>query len=220
MNPSVSVNVHLGDLAALANSTDKGPHDHNFVEIYERFFFQYMYKPIRILEIGIYNGDSLRLWNNYFRQASIFGIDIGPKSEYDTDIIKTFVADQANRSQLQSFIDTHGGDFDIIIDDGGHYMNQQQISFGFLFPFVKPGGYYVIEDVHTSLPNIYREFGATQTVSTLSMIEGFIRKSPEHIQSQYMTADEINYLQNHIDLVSLNTRNRNSRSMTCLFKKK
>jgi cephalosporin hydroxylase len=179
-----------------------------------------MYKPIRVLEIGIYNGDSLKLWNNYFRQASIFGIDIEPKSQYDTDIIKTFVADQANRSQLQSFIDTHGGDFDIIIDDGGHYMEQQQISFGFLFPFVKPGGYYVIEDVHTSLSNIYPEFMAIPATSTLSMIEGFIRKSSAHIDSLYMTLDEMTYLQDHIDLVSLNTRNRSNRSMTCLFKKK
>jgi SAM-dependent methyltransferase len=179
-----------------------------------------MYKPIRILEIGIYNGDSLKLWNNYFRQASVFGIDIEPKNEYDTDIVKTFVADQANRSQLQSFIDTHGGDFDIIVDDGGHYMEQQQVSFGFLFPFVKPGGYYVIEDLHTSLPNVYPEFRATPANSTLSMIENFIRKNPDNIHSMYMTIDEMNYLQSHIDFVSLNTRNRSNRSMTCLFKKK
>jgi hypothetical protein len=138
----------------------------------------------------------------------------------DNDRIKTFVADQANRHQLQSFIDANGGEFDIIIDDGGHYMKQQQVSFGFLFPFVKPGGLYIIEDLHTSLPKIHPEFKATPATSTLSMIENFIRKNPANIYSSYMTPDEMNYLQDHIDLVSLNTRNRNNRSMTCLFKKK
>ena len=205
MSPTESVNVRLGDLASLASKTDKGPHDHNFVEVYERFFFQFMHKPIRILEIGIYEGASLELWYKYFTQATIFGIDLSTKAEYDNDRVTTFIADQSKRANLQRFIDTHGGDFDIIIDDGGHYMNQQQISFGFLFPFVKPGGYYVIEDLHTSIPNIYREFGATQSDSTLSMIENFSRKrmvkkeiwdNGRELYSEHMTPDETEYLKN------------------------
>ena len=218
MNPSVSVNVRLGDLASLADHTDKGMHDHGFVEVYERFFFQFMNQPIRILEIGIYEGASLELWYKYFTQGKIFGIDLSTKAEYDNDRVTTFIADQSKRDQLQSFIDTHGGDFDIIIDDGGHYMNQQQISFGFLFPFVKPGGYYVIEDIHTSIPHVYREFGATHSDSTLSMIENFARKLGIH--SSHMTHNETEYLKSNIDLISLNTRNRGSRSMTCLIKKR
>jgi len=226
MSPSVpvtyAVNVLPGELASLANSTDKGIHDHGFVEVYERFFFQYRYKPIRILEIGIYNGDSLKLWGNYFQQASIFGIDISPKIECDTDVVKTFVADQSNRTQLQSFIDAHGGDFDFIIDDGGHSMEQQQVSFGFLFPFVKPGGYYVIEDLHTSIPSLHPEFSPTPETSTLVMIENFVKRMPPHLQSKYMRPYETEYIQLNIELISLNARNRagNGRSVTCLFQKK
>jgi hypothetical protein len=51
----------------------------------------------------------------------------------DNPRIKTFVADQANRTHLQSFIDKHGADFDIVMDDGGHTMEMQQTSFGFFF---------------------------------------------------------------------------------------
>ena len=226
MNPSVpvtyAVNVIPGELASLAGSTDKGMHDHGFVEVYERFFFQYRYKQIRILEIGIYNGDSLKLWSNYFAQASIFGIDVVPKPEVDSEQIKTYIADQADRAQLQRFIDTHGGDFDIIIDDGGHSMQQQQVSFGFLFPFVKPGGYYVIEDLHTSIPSQHPEFSPTPETSTLVMIENFVKKMPPHLQSKYMRPYEIEYIQRNIELISLNARNRdgNGRSVTCLFQKK
>jgi hypothetical protein len=40
--------------------------------------------------------------------------------------------------------------FDIIIDDGGHTMNQQKVSIDTLIAAVPPGGFYVIEDLETS----------------------------------------------------------------------
>jgi hypothetical protein len=51
---------------------------------------------------------------------------------------------------LQKFIDETGGNFDIVIDDGGHTMNQQRVSLEKLWQIVKPGGYYFIEDLQTS----------------------------------------------------------------------
>ncbi len=225
MNPTVSVN--LGQLASLArlesgaDCTDKGALDHNFVEIYEKFFFQWKEEPIRILEIGIYGGGSLELWYKYFSKASVFGIDIDPKQGMDNDRVQTFVADQSNRNQLQKFIDINGGDFDIIIDDGGHTMEQQQISLGCLFPYVKSGGYYVIEDLHTSLPHIWPTFKATPETSTLTMLENFVRGTPPIMFSRYMRPYEMSDLQNNIDFVNINSRIRNdNRSITCLLKKK
>jgi hypothetical protein len=47
---------------------------------------------------------------------------------------------------LQDLINKTGGDFDLIIDDGCHNTIAQQTTFGFLFPYVKNGGYYIIED--------------------------------------------------------------------------
>lgn len=224
MSPSVSVN--LGRLAEIARSesgadrTDKGMLDHGFVEVYDKFFCQWQNEPIRILEIGLYNGGSLGLWYDYFTKASIFGIDIEPKTQYENDRTKTFVADQVDRNQLKSFIDTHGGDFDIIIDDGGHAMAQQEISFGFLFPFVKSGGYYVIEDLHTSLQNLHPSFGATREHSVLSSIENFSRAT-HGFASDHTHITEDSYITHNVELINLNTRIRGgNRSMTCLFKKK
>lgn len=201
--------------------TDKLAHDHNFVEIYEKFFFQWITDPIRILEIGIYNGGSLGMWYDYFPKASIFGIDIEPKAQYENDRTKTFVADQVSRDQLKKFIDTYGGDFNIIIDDGGHAMAQQEVSFGFLFPFVKSGGYYVIEDLHTSLQHLHPSFGATSTDSTLSSIDNFSR-AISGFKSAYTFPEEESYITDHVDFINLNTRIRgkSNRSITCLFKKK
>ena len=54
------------------------------------------------------------------------------------------------KKSLIQFIQQSGGDFDIILDDGGHKMDQQITSFRVLFPILKSGGVYIIEDLGTS----------------------------------------------------------------------
>ncbi len=214
----------FGELTTLAgNTTDKGIFGHGFTEIYERFFYPLKYEPIKIFEIGIESGASLQLWERYFPKAFIYGIDIVDKSHLDSKRIHTFVADQADRNQLKGFIRAYGNAYDIILDDGGHAMDQQQISLGFLFPYVKPGGFYIIEDVHTSLPAYYRDLGldyhvqADEANTTLRMIQTFIET--KKIESQYLRREEIQYLNRHIEDTVLFAKNSKKRSMTCIFKK-
>lgn len=222
----------FGELSRLSlGKTDKLD-THGFTEIYEHIFSPLRPLPIRICEIGIGRGGSLVVWGEYFSKATVFGIDMytltelrtllrdqGVKEDFlpsvpESDRLKTFVADQANRDQLKAFISKYGGDFDIVLDDGGHKMDQQQVSFAFFFRHIKAGGYYVIEDVHTSLT-----YGAQvgEANTTLSMIEHFIRNA--QIKSQYLTAEEIEYLNRNIEYCNLFYRNNSARSMTCIFKK-
>ena len=142
-----------GELTKLADKqgADKGSGGHFYTEIYENFFFPLKYKARKILEIGVGEGASLRMFQAYFPNAMIYGIDILDTSHLDSRSIKTFIADQAERTQLLDFIGTHGDNFDIILDDGEHSMQQQQVSFGVFFKYLKPGGIYVIEDAHSSL---------------------------------------------------------------------
>jgi hypothetical protein len=63
--------------------------------------------------------------------------------------------DQADGAFLDRFIAEHGSDFDIIIDDGGHTMNQQMTSLNHLWKAVKPGGIYFCEDLQTSYMKQY-----------------------------------------------------------------
>jgi hypothetical protein len=214
----------FGELNALAgDTTDKGLSGHGFTEIYERFFYPLKYEPIKIFEIGIEWGGSLRLWERYFPKASVYGIDIADKSSMDSKRIHTFVADQADRNQLKHFIRTYGNAYDIILDDGGHAMDQQQISFGFLFPYLKPGGYYIIEDVHSSLPDYYRDLGLDyhvkddETNTTLRMIQNFVET--KKIESQYLRPEETRYLNRHIEYAVLFAKNSKRHSMTRIFKK-
>lgn len=178
--------------------TDKCPYHHNYVEFYEALFSPLKNQRIRLLEIGVLKGDSMKLWEAYFPEARIFGLDIYDKAEYDTERVKTLVADQGNRAGLTKVIAVTGRDFDIILDDGGHRMDQQQISFGALFPALKSGGLYILEDVHTSFPELYPGYGVDPDGqnSTYAMIDRFVRAG--RIHSKYLTNAENDYLNNNI----------------------
>jgi hypothetical protein len=199
--------------------TDKAE-GHHYTEVYEYFLCPIKYSAKKVLEIGIETGASLKMWADYFPGATIYGIDIADKSRLNSKTIRTFVADQADRKRLQACLDASGGDFDFIVDDGGHSMEQQQVSFGFLFSQVRPGGYYIVEDLHTSIYAYYDSgYGAAKTGgnTTLTMVDNFIRTGT--IKSDYMTAGEQDYLTAHLGYCNLFSRDR-GHSITCIFKKK
>ena len=125
-----------------------GPRLH-FTEVYEKIFNPIRNETLKILEIGIESGKSLKMWKRFFSNSHIYGIDIKSCMYYDDINITTFRGDQSNRSDLESIIKSIGN-VDIIIDDGSHVVSHQQISFGFLFPYLNKFGTYWIEDLHTS----------------------------------------------------------------------
>jgi cephalosporin hydroxylase len=211
----------LGELAKYAAKTDKGISGHNYVEVYERFILQWRDDPIKIFEIGVDQGGSLLMWQDYFPKAKIYGVDIEEKSKYNTARIKTLIGDQSKRDQLQKAIAVSGGDIDLLIDDGGHTMEQQQVSLGFLFKFVKPGGFYILEDLHTSIPAWWPNYGQEPDLNntTLRMIQNFMASDALKWQSKYMLPDELKYLDEHVEYVNLVHRPA-SHSIVAIFKKK
>jgi hypothetical protein len=95
------------------------------------------------------------MWREYFPKAVIVGVDI--KSVYVPDCI-TLHADASNPVDLLGEVNSVGiSQYDLIIDDGGHTMRQQQTAFNTLWHMVSPGGIYIIEDVHTSRIPQYKE---------------------------------------------------------------
>lgn len=124
-----------------------------------------MNSSIRIVEIGVERGRSMKMWQQYFSEAEhIYGIGFAnfqksPSQECDSHAgtrVKSKTActiykgDQSDVKFLNYFIDETGGGFDIIIDDGSHLPSHQLISFETLWPSVKPGGMYIVEDIETN----------------------------------------------------------------------
>lgn len=127
---------------------DKWTH---YFEVYDREFNRFRNKRIRMLEIGVFSGGSLQMWKDYFgSQAEIIGVDINPKcKDYEEDQITVEIGSQEDPGFLNYLMEKYGC-FDIVLDDGGHTMRQQIISFQMLFPAVSNGGIYLCEDCHTS----------------------------------------------------------------------
>ncbi len=124
--------------------------DHYF-DIYDRHLSRYRGKAPVVLEIGVYHGGSLQMWKKYFgRGATIYGIDVDERTrDFGEDGIHIVIGDQSDREFLRELV-TRIGPIDIVIDDGGHTMEQQIVSFEELWPAVVDGGEYIVEDLHTS----------------------------------------------------------------------
>lgn len=123
----------------------------HYFSIYERHFSRYRGKPTKMLEIGVFHGGSLQMWRHYFGpQAQIIGVDVNPDcAAFAESGIAIEIGDQEDRAFLAMLRDKHGP-FDIVLDDGGHKMGQQIASFEELFPALREGGVYAVEDTHTS----------------------------------------------------------------------
>lgn len=123
---------------------------HYCMDVYPKYFSRFRDKPIRILEIGVKGGGSLRLWKRYFLTARIFGIDIKKENKFEEERIEVFTGNQSDTKFLREVMHTMMNEADIIIDDGSHFSEDQKISFEFLFPYLNPGGLYIIEDLFLS----------------------------------------------------------------------
>jgi hypothetical protein len=121
----------------------------------------------------------------------------------ETDRTKCFVADQRSLNQLmQAFEHFECNSFDVILDDGQHYQEHQQKSLGLLFQNVKPGKFYIIEDVvdHESLTLSKTYWGQRKkdaSDSTDSVFSKFIKTGK--LESPYITFEQTNYIINNID---------------------
>lgn len=164
---------HYLNHLALESGADKSSNYHNYTEIYAQYFASLKEKPIKFLEIGIHQGSSVKLWERYFKNAELHFIDITFSTiKYFSDRSHYHLVNQEDPQALQKFAVETGGNFDIIVDDGGHMMNQQIVSFQNLFPHIKSGGMYIIEDLHTSYWPSYG--GGNHPGTTIAFLKGLI----------------------------------------------
>ena len=122
----------------------------HYFDVYEQYFSKYRDKKITLLEFGIAHGGSLELWRKYFGEAAlIIGVDVNPEcKKFEMPNTPVFIGSQEDKNFL-SKLKSQVPEIDILIDDGGHTMNQINTSFLELFDHVKEDGIYAVEDLHT-----------------------------------------------------------------------
>lgn len=127
----------------------------HYLPIYEATFG----RTQRMLEIGVDRGGSLQMWREYLPNSTIVGIDINPAAAvYDAPErdMHVRIGDQTD-TEFLSTLGHEFGEFDTVLDDGGHTPKQMIASFQYLFPRLKPGGVYLVEDVCANYWTAYRD---------------------------------------------------------------
>jgi hypothetical protein len=163
------VDKHADDLSWLAKHfrTDKWG-AHRYTPHYQHHFAHLRDKPINILEIGIgvdfkarTAGASLRMWEQYFPHANIYGLDIEDRSSLEGGRIHIYQGDQSDPDLLRRIV-SDAGRLDVIIDDGSHRPAHVLATFEVLFPLLADDGIYVVEDIQTSY---WPEWGGQEDIA-------------------------------------------------------
>lgn len=141
-----------------------------YYDLYDRHLKDFK-NDSNVFEIGVQTGESLEMWRKVFPTGNIVGLDIDETCG-KPEGTKVYIGDQCDKATLEKIVNENG-DFDVIIDDGGHTMEQQITSFKHLIGHVKQGGIYVIEDLHTSY---WPQFdgGYKKQNTTVEFIKDFI----------------------------------------------
>jgi hypothetical protein len=147
----------------------------HYFDIYHRHFSRFINKKVNILEIGVYSGGSIEMWHSYFgKDSHVYGVDIQEECKtYENEYTTIFIGDQADRSFWRHFKEQVGG-IDILIDDGGHTPQQQQITLEEMLPSLNPGGVYLCEDIF----GCFNEFLAFAFSLTVELNYALITQGP------------------------------------------
>jgi cephalosporin hydroxylase len=117
------------------------------MEEYKSILQPLVHRPVTLLEIGVLKGGSIGYWDSLLRHqdSRIVGIDLSLPEIEASDRVSLHECDQNDRAGLERIARMYQP-FDVIIDDGSHRRKETQTCFETLYPFLRAGGYYVIED--------------------------------------------------------------------------
>jgi cyclopropane fatty-acyl-phospholipid synthase-like methyltransferase len=151
--PQQAIDYARASLTEIADhfKTDKGSIKHRYTEVYERYLAPLRERPgVRLLEVGVACGASLKMWSRYFRDVRVVGVDLRAACarlcrNYPNISIR--IGDATQAAQPESF--------DVVIDDGSHISADIVDIFRVNWPALVPGGLYFIEDLKCTHNPLY-----------------------------------------------------------------
>jgi len=188
------------------HGSGKGSVDHLYTEIYFNRIKDLRKRTIKLFEIGIWVGSSVRMWLDFFPHIQIYGLDPvptemsrrtkwHPRVKNGQSTVNLYEGSQADLKMLEQ-ICSDAKEFDIIIDDGSHAAQDQQKSLAFLFPYLLPGGWYFIEDMRA---NRKRKL---KSIKTSIFLRSIANEQPVSKRC-CLSNKQINFLRSKIDCCSV-----------------
>jgi len=139
---------HLDDIFNKYD-TDKNTYFHNYTRQYNTLLNEFRDKPIKYLEIGVFNGGSVKAIRETFKNSTcILGLDINNRCKTYEDFENNIfieIGNATDRNFIEEITKKYGS-FDIILDDGSHTNKDVIESFELLFPLLNDNGLYIVED--------------------------------------------------------------------------
>lgn len=185
--------VNILNYLANKYKSDKGDlyyNSHAYAAVYNKYLSKYRGNKIKLLELGLLrhdvqavsgsvldNAPSISMWREYFYKAEIYGFDIADFSAYKCPYgVHIYRGDMGNEEDIHRMLRETGVPLDIIIDDASHASHHQQIALRTLFPYLRPGGFYFIEDLNYQPPHIERK----GDFKTLDILRKLSQKKPAY----------------------------------------
>ena len=170
------------DALGLRYGTDRNSANTDLLRVYQPVLEEIARKPdARVLELGCGAGGSLAMFAQFFRTGHVTGFDIDAAARRQaTDDAAVIVGDQSDTLDLHALA-MQRGPFDLILDDGSHQWDHQITSLRALYPFLNPGGAYIVEHVETSfgeLASTFRGDGDISAMTYLQMLSNAVVASP------------------------------------------
>lgn len=156
---------YLDDQGRHTNGCDKQT-NHAYGDAYERIFPDRQAVKL-MLEVGVADGSSLLAWHEVFPNAHVVGMDIHVSQRAVENGVEFHLGDQ--RSQEDCLRVVQGRQFDVIVEDAWHTVDNTLLTLFWLWPFIKPGGIYVVEEwagIGSARDNIKALFPFAEIVDT------------------------------------------------------
>jgi len=142
----------------LKYGTDKCTY-HNYTDFYESLFYYNKDNVKLFFEVGVASGASIKMWRDYFKNSTIHCFDYDINLSKNVANLQNVFFHYTNQESKDSLKASLNGiplnSADIIIDDGGHFSSQQRNTIEVFWPYLKSGGIYIIEDIHTNMKHWY-----------------------------------------------------------------
>jgi hypothetical protein len=196
------------------SQTDKSSDHHDYCKVYESYLSSFKYSNVSVIEIGVggyeftdRGGQSLRMWYQYFPNGKIIGIDIYKKEGIINDRTEFWQGSQTDENLMKTIIDREeNAEIRIVIDDASHVNKLTIETFKKVFPMLKSGDLYFVEDVHTSYWEDH--FSGNEKPGAKSTTMGFFTElthqlNHETIQPKYknMYAGKIEFIHFYKEMI-------------------
>ena len=152
-------------------------------ELYDRYFADLADRPVTLLELGVYHGDSVKTFASFFTNGRVIGVDNDDRGvDFSGYPNVVFVqADQRRAEQLDAICAAHAPDgLDAVIDDASHFGAWSWQSYVALFPHLKPAGLYLVEDWGTGYWDDWPDGGRYQQFPPDFADHDIPRRLPSH----------------------------------------